>query len=521
MLKLKSIIILIITIFSFIMPFMAMPFANASNVAHAQTQTMTVADIYPDPTQWVTNVLNGKYIVTAFFPATGSEIQIYFFNMTSSGVIQDVFYTYQTTAPSNSYVDSSAISYGGNNIYYVAWQSGSSFYLGEFNLTSKAFTVLNSFTAVDSLGQEDGAVIVSPFSNYPVAIFECYNLQLGNAYFYFLTKNGAYNHQFTQYSSGAGWITGAVAYGGFPNANDYWLVIASTIGNQPQIDIVYYNSTANTINLEEAYTINNVYDYNNEFGFYMFSYYGQNVLNSFSATLVYSDGYYYVNIPLAYGVLNTPYTVIYGYQFGLNTNYESENPIVYVKGGQGYIMADYMGASNKVFTIYVYNPTESYYLTYNESSGLPKNEGSLGNVNYPTFYIGAEPMQYNLSAETLTFTTGVYTPPNVITPPQISTSTLSNSTGVQTPTPTSNSSATAINIYYINSAMRFMLPLLFILLPAIILMVYLGTKGFIGGLSLGMVIGVYAGFIPIWALVFLGIVMLFLIFWRERGEVSV
>ncbi len=70
--------------------------------------------------------------------------------------------------------------------------------------------------------------------------------------------------------------------------------------------------------------------------------------------------------------------------------------------------------------------------------------------------------------------------------------------------------------------MNFMLPLVLILLPAIVLMVYLGTKGFIGGLSLGMVIGVYAGFIPIWALVFLGIVMLFLIFWRsERGGVEV
>ncbi len=536
MLKLKSSVILIIMIFSFIMPFSTMPFANASNVAHAQTQTMTVTDYNPDLTQWTTNVLNNKYIVTAFFPAVGqistsNPFTIFFMNMTTSGVIQDIFYQYQSTASNlGGYVLASAIAYAGNNVYYLSWTNNRYIYLAEFNLTSKALTVLSIVNPAPNTiwAGMDSTIILFPFgSNYPVAAFQFYISTSENypTTIFLMSNNKSILYQFNEYgnSGNYGFITGGTAYGGFPNANDFWVVLTEIIDNNPQVDIFYYNSVANTLSLEEQYVLTNVYcDYNNNIGFYMFNWYGQNVLNRFSATLVSSSsGNYYVNIPLAYGVLNSQYTEIFAYQFGLNTNYETQNVVAYIQG-QGYVMANYMGATNNVYTIYVYNPSNSYYVTYNATSGVVRASGSLGNINYPTFYIGAEPLTYTPNTNKLTFTVGVYTPPNIITPPTTSTTTLSNSTGVSTPTPTSNSSATAINIYYINSAMNFMLPLVLILIPAIILMLYLGTKGFVGGLSLGMVIGVYAGFIPIWALVFLGIVMLFLIFWRngERGDIT-
>ncbi len=189
MLRFKSIIIIIITIFSFITPFAVMPYANASNVAHAQTQSITIHDANAGSTQWTTNTFNGKYIVTAFFPATGvlnatNPFTIYFFNMTTSGVIQNIFYEYQSTSSNlGSYIFSSDIAYAGNNIYYVAWQSLNTMYLGQFNLTSKALTVLNSYTSSDGLDVE-GVVIVIPFSNFPVAIFQTYDIAVSNPYRY-------------------------------------------------------------------------------------------------------------------------------------------------------------------------------------------------------------------------------------------------------------------------------------------------------------------------------------------------
>jgi len=562
MLRLKSIIILIITIFSFITPF-AMPFANATNVAHAQTSTTYTIPLQGTFTQnnfLIVKTNAGIYnlIVTT---VSGGSLYIDIFNYSTNGQVTGLYQQIVETLYNNQ-GGASALVYAGNNIVYAGAVSVPSngniaFYIYKINLTNMGTTLYNSWV---SSGLGPGSALDPDYAFYYPAMAISngvpYLILAGYEQYYYATRT---SYSIIVYGSSSKYAVlnpnyfynvyiGGVSTG--VNLYDLYIIAVTQSG---YITTFYYNYTGNYLTQLENYGL----PYNPFFYVEDVSYTGDFGYNSGPATVQTAMCYGFGMEEPFVAYVGSPFTLIYP-----TTNKSQDYTTFYISSGVSGsantyiydeeigITLNYISSIQKVdlsFQSYVVSPV--YYYGENEISTVtfyPQNVNNLLQTNIINMSNG----QYTTSSTTVTVGMPIYTIGNTIiqieyTNPSIAqgnvvvyggaavnsgitiglTGTGGNLANVTqiTPTPVTNSSSpTSINVYYITSTMRFMLPLVFILLPAIILMVYLGTKGFIGGLSLGMVIGVYAGFIPIWALVFLGIVMLFLIFWRngERGDIT-
>ena len=564
MLRLKSIIILIITIFSFITPFAIMPFANASNVAHAQTNTTYTIPFQGEFTQnnfLLVQLKSGIYnlIVTT---VSGSTLYVDIFNYSTSGQVTGL---YQQIAESlyNQYGGASALVYAGDNIIYVGAVSVPAnnvlaFYIYEINLTSMGTTLYSSW--VSNIAGIDNTLAPDYAFFYPAM-----TISNGIPYFILAEYEQEYYAEHTYYSiivynSPSRYTVLPTGYfydlyiGGVSTGVNLYDVYVIAVTQSGYLSTFYYNFTANSLTELEIYGL----PYSPLLYSESVSFTGDFGVNGGSAT-VKTTLYYGFGIEEPFvAYVGSPFTLIYP-----NTNKSQDYTTFYIASGSSGsantyiydeeigITVNYISSIKKAdlsFQSYVVSPV--YYYGGHEISIVTFYPQSVNNL-LQTNIINMSSEQYTTSSTTVTVGMPVFTIGNTLIVVQVTnanngnqgnivvyggasvnsgvtiglTGTSGNLANVTqiTPTPVTNSSSpTSINVYYITSTMRFMLPLIFILLPAIILMVYLGTKGFIGGLSLGMVIGVYAGFIPIWALVFLGIVMLFLIFWRngERGDIT-
>ncbi len=184
------------------------------------------------------------------------------------------------------------------------------------------------------------------------------------------------------------------------------------------------------------------------------------------------------------------------------------------------------GLSGAVTPVIYYLPpsiqTNLYYLQINVSAQVVKYNKYV-NVGYnlnPTLTDYVPPVIITNTGsntwEIIGFVIPSVTQVNVNTGQSSLGNTLSTSTGITPSPPSGNSPPSTVTAYYINQTLQVMLPLIIILIPAIILMLYLGTRGFIGGLSLGVLVAVIGQMIPAWTLVVVGLIMIFLLLWHNN-----
>ncbi|MEM3846654.1 MAG: hypothetical protein QXU98_13245 [Candidatus Parvarchaeota archaeon] len=189
-----------------------------------------------------------------------------------------------------------------------------------------------------------------------------------------------------------------------------------------------------------------------------------------------------------------------------------------VNGGQYgyYFMTGSFSASANTFNteMVYFNDSNNAYTTVQEYSFTnPVSLNIFWDVAY-FYYTNNNQLYIGINMQTLTppVIPGSNSNQTVIPPPTFN---------FTMPAPTYNGTLTSAQLSALMSTGTGAMVIFIVLfLPALLLMVYLGVAGFIGGLGVGIFIGVISGYLPLWAAIFMAILLVFFIYYRSGNPLS-